>query len=708
VNAASFAHCGWPADQLSEAIAALAEAAKLPVTPQPERPGEGDRFTNENLGQQVRAYIEAQGLRSQRVHIPSGRFDQLLRQAGPAVLVFPIAGEPHFLALVDSDKRHAHLLTPEHRIEKVPLEAARQLFVNHLEAPHLANIDSMLDKAQLKGNARENVRRTLLNQCLESFKLDVCWLLCLPQDASQYQQAKTLKLPLWLAIFLTCYLLQFIAVLLAWQQIGAATLQGELSRDTLIPWGLLLLTQVPLAVASFWFQGFFNIGAARMLKTYLLESALRQEPDKLKRQGPGHLLARVFESDSLETIALTGGLTALLSILDLIIAFWVLSQGIAAPWLLSAAGLWFLFASYLLWNYYRNCKRWTRSRLQQSHSLTERMLGHRTRLAQEHPDHLHEGEDTELAQAFNDAEQLDRTVLQTRVILTRGWFVLAFIALLPALAQSGVASIGLGIAFGGILLAARAFAQFTQGFNNLAMAYVSWQEVSKLFVKKQQQSAPSVAMKKQTEQATQHSANLLSLHDLRFAYPQREKAVLAGLELNIQQGDRLILEGRSGSGKSTLAAMLNGLRDPNSGLILLHGLDRHTWGDDLWSRRVAVVSQYHDNHIFTGTLAFNLLMGRGWPTTDDQLALAQQLCAELGLDELLMKMPAGMTQMVGNTGWQLSHGERARVYIARALLQEPDLLVLDESFAALDPENLKRVLKVVESRVKTLLIIAHP
>jgi ATP-binding cassette subfamily B protein len=71
-------------------------------------------------------------------------------------------------------------------------------------------------------------------------------------------------------------------------------------------------------------------------------------------------------------------------------------------------------------------------------------------------------------------------------------------------------------------------------------------------------------------------------------------------------------------------------------------------------------------------------------------------------------MPAGLNQMVGETGWQLSHGERSRLYIARALLQRADLVVLDESFAALDPENLRRSLTCVLNRVKTLVVIAHP
>jgi len=86
---------------------------------------------------------------------------------------------------------------------------------------------------------------------------------------------------------------------------------------------------------------------------------------------------------------------------------------------------------------------------------------------------------------------------------------------------------------------------------------------------------------------------------------------------------------------------------------------------------------------------------------------AEALCNELGLGELIGHMPSGMLQMVGDTGWQLSHGERSRLYIARALLQGAELIVLDESFAALDPENLRRALECVLRRARSVLVIAH-
>jgi hypothetical protein len=87
-------------------------------------------------------------------------------------------------------------------------------------------------------------------------------------------------------------------------------------------------------------------------------------------------------------------------------------------------------------------------------------------------------------------------------------------------------------------------------------------------------------------------------------------------------------------------------------------------------------------HVFTGTLAFNLLLGRRWPPSPDDLMQAEALCRSLGLGALLDRMPAGLLQIVGETGWQLPQGERSQLSIARTLLQGADCLSLDESFAA--------------------------
>ncbi|MEZ4678300.1 MAG: ATP-binding cassette domain-containing protein [Caldilineaceae bacterium] len=239
---------------------------------------------------------------------------------------------------------------------------------------------------------------------------------------------------------------------------------------------------------------------------------------------------------------------------------------------------------------------------------------------------------------------------------------------------------------------------------------MAWQEIRTLFhaATRAPLARHSPLPRNEVTTGAVDKAPIVTMRDVAFRYQTHGRPVLQGCNLELYRGERLLLEGPSGGGKSTLAGILAGLRSPQSGLLLLHNVDQQTMGIGAWRERVVAAPQFHENYILTGTLAFNLLMGRCWPPQPQDITAAEALCRELGLGDLLDRMPAGIQQMVGESGWQLSHGERSRVYIARALLQDADLLILDESFAALDPANLERALATVLTRAQTLLVIAHP
>jgi ATP-binding cassette subfamily B protein len=201
---------------------------------------------------------------------------------------------------------------------------------------------------------------------------------------------------------------------------------------------------------------------------------------------------------------------------------------------------------------------------------------------------------------------------------------------------------------------------------------------------------------------------VLEAVDVSFRHASRTTDVLSGCDLVICPGEHVLLQGPSGSGKSTLASLLSGMQMPNSGLVLARGLDMSCLGETGWRARVATAPQFHQNHVLTESFAFNLLMGRGWPPRVKDLDDARAVCEELGLGPLLARMPGGMFQQVGETGWRLSHGEQSRLFIARALLQHSDVVILDESLAALDPENMASTLRCVRTRARSLVVIAHP
>jgi ATP-binding cassette subfamily B protein len=128
---------------------------------------------------------------------------------------------------------------------------------------------------------------------------------------------------------------------------------------------------------------------------------------------------------------------------------------------------------------------------------------------------------------------------------------------------------------------------------------------------------------------------VVEARNLSYRHPGRASPVLEAASLRIEAMDRLLLQGSSGSGKSTLALILADQRQAQAGLCLNGGLDYPSLGANAWRKRVALVPQFHENHILMGTLAFNLLLGRSWPPAQSDLAEAQTLCAALGLGPLL-------------------------------------------------------------------------
>jgi ATP-binding cassette subfamily B protein len=344
-----------------------------------------------------------------------------------------------------------------------------------------------------------------------------------------------------------------------------------------------------------------------------------------------------------------------------------------------------------------------------THDLVEQMVGHRTRSAQQPREAWHDEEDGSLERYVDASAGMDRATVWLMAMAPRGWLLLAVAGLSPAFI-SGEASVAtLAVALGGILLAFRAFRRLAAGVSHLAGAAIAWRQAAPIFhAAARPQPVGSPAFATTSAPAGPDGPPLLDGHELSFHYKRRSEPVLRDCSLKVRRGERMLLQGPSGGGKSTLASLLTGLRQPDSGLLLLDGVDRQTLGAAIWRRRIVAVPQFHENHIFVGTLAFNLLMGGEWPPRQEDLDRAESVCRSLGLGDLLDRMPSGLMQQVGETGWQLSHGERSRVCIARALLQGGDFLVFDESFGQLDPESLQGTLRFVLDKAPTVMVIAHP
>jgi ATP-binding cassette subfamily B protein len=301
---------------------------------------------------------------------------------------------------------------------------------------------------------------------------------------------------------------------------------------------------------------------------------------------------------------------------------------------------------------------------------------------------------------------MDSAIMPVLTGIPNGWMLVGLVGLVPAFVSGTGTTVGFAVALGGVLLANRAFSGIAEGLASAARALIAWEQAGPLFRAAATAAAKSPFVPRRRDPGPR-APRLIEADGVTFRFLPQGEPVVDDVKLSVAHGDRILLEGASGGGKSTLASLLSGLRRPDAGLLLLNGLDRHTLGET-WHHLATEAPQFHENHVFTATLGFNLLMGRSWPASEEELEEARRICAELGLDDLLQRMPSGLMQTVGETGWQLSHGERSRIFLARALLQGAQLTILDESFAALDPETLRTCLDCALRRAETLVVIAHP
>jgi ATP-binding cassette subfamily B protein len=316
----------------------------------------------------------------------------------------------------------------------------------------------------------------------------------------------------------------------------------------------------------------------------------------------------------------------------------------------------------------------------------------------------HGEEDRNLIAYLKSSEALDRLHALLTAVAPRGWLAAGMAAVGVAFIRNAASPEALGISTAGVLLGYQTLRRVVFGLGQLAGAKYAWEMVRDLF----DAAAAGETNHPRTSVAVSPSTKVMEARGLTYSYPGRENNALQSCTLTIREGERVLLQGASGSGKSTFGALLSGLRRQTSGLLLAGGVDQPTIGAQGWRHRVATAPQYHENHILAAPIGFNLLMGRVWPASAEDMKEACDVCHELGLGDLLERMPAGLSEMVGDTGWQLSQGEKSRVFLARALLQGAPLMILDESFAALDPETLEQCLQCVLRRAPTLMVIAHP
>lgn len=193
----------------------------------------------------------------------------------------------------------------------------------------------------------------------------------------------------------------------------------------------------------------------------------------------------------------------------------------------------------------------------------------------------------------------------------------------------------------------------------------------------------------------------IELEDVRFSYGEKE--VLHGISMHIEAGTVNAIVGPSGSGKSTIARLIASLWNTGSGKILLGGVDLKELPLKECTDRIAYVSQ--ENYLFDLSVMDNIRLGRRG-ASDEEVIAAARTC---GCHEFIMRLEQGYDTMCGASGGHLSGGERQRIAIARAMLKDAPIVILDEATSYTDPENEAVIQKALTGLVrgKTLLVIAH-
>ena len=703
----------WPASQLHNAMAVLAKkVGLLDYNPNMLTLSGYEGPADDSIIEQWMAVTTKQiGIETEAVDLPYGELEQRLQQIGPSLIRLPSEDKPHFLAVIKSGKKWLKVITPDYTVQRISKIQLRDVLAYDLEAPLAPAIQKLLTDAEVPAERQTATKIAILREQLSSMPIGGCWLLRLSPGDNFFKQIRHAHLPRYLSIILGASLLAQLFVLLQWWVIGEGALGGHFHWIWIEAWALLLFTAIPLQLLTVWLNNLFSIGIGTLFKQRLLYGILQLEPEEIRNRGSGQFLGLVMETQSLESLALGGGLTALVAVFELFIAISVLAIGAGGILHVLLLLGWMAFAGWLCWYYYLRSDEWVTIYLEMTNDLVERMVGHRTRLAQEDPTHWHDEEDLFLNRYLQHSVQVDKINTMIQAVIGRGWLIVGLLGIVYTLIVTPAASVAIAISLGGILLASQSLTHIVTGVSSFTSVMITWKQVGPLFDAAARGQIPQSArfISPQQMKRQQARAPVLSARDLTFRYrPNAATPTLQACNLTIHQGDKFLLEGPSGGGKSTLSALLAGLRQPESGTLLLWGIEQDIIGIDTWRKKVVTAPQFHENHVFTETFAFNLLMGHRWPPLPEDLEKAKTICHELGLGELLERMPAGFQQMVGESGWQLSHGERSRLYIARAILQQSDLIILDESFAALDPENLKRALQCVLRRAPTLLVIAHP
>jgi len=195
----------------------------------------------------------------------------------------------------------------------------------------------------------------------------------------------------------------------------------------------------------------------------------------------------------------------------------------------------------------------------------------------------------------------------------------------------------------------------------------------------------------------------IEFRNVSFAYPGAQQQALTDINLKISAGEHVAILGKNGSGKTTLEKLVMGLYEPDQGSVLVDGIDIRQLDVTQLRRNIGYVPQ--EISLFQGSLKHNILLSSAEVDSDH----LQRICRVSGLETMIRQHPEGMNMPVGERGQQLSGGQRQSVGIARAMVNDPPVFILDEPTSSLDHTSEEEIRKNLasESKGKTMILVTH-
>lgn len=679
----------WPESQLLNGINRLAQTL------------DGEHAATNTSTHKLEEYAETLGIEAIPTLTHYGELQKTLGRLTPGIVAFNQAGQKNYLFIKARKGKRLSVLLPQGGNTFCDIaELAECIREDHGYEPD-ANTEQTLKNLGLHGDRLARAKTLMIYQQLATYPIEGLWLLR-PHAKRGFKAATThARLGHYALAFGLAHLCERVALIAGVSLLGYGITQGNWTTSLIISWLLIMLSHWALSVFGQSCQVQLDVRLGLIIKRHLQYSALRLSPQAHASKGPAQLLGQALEADSLQTNALPGVFSAANAAMDLLIGLMIAL--FIQQWLVSGLLIIFvLVCVYLIREFNRSYYHWAKRRKQLSHLTIEHMQGNRTRLMQSGPDRWHKAEERLLHNYWLASVTMDKFALWLQAVIPALWLISSSAILCIAIIFSLLSLVQLAALLGVILLVSQAWHGIADSSQQLARSWYSWREIHDLL-----KHAADEQPYKAGQHETEPNESNLSVNQVSFSY-KGNKSILQSININLQQGKNYLLQGESGSGKSTLLAILAGQTNPQQGWLLCNDRDLQTLGHQYWRKKICWVPQYHDNYLFSAALLFNLLLGRAWPPRMQDVKDAQIVCEKLGLTPLLNKMPAGILQSVGEMGWQLSQGERSRVYLARALLQNADFLLLDESLGALDATTSLNILTSLQSESSGIVLCMHP